>query len=162
MKSSALALALFSILLLQSCIIDLEFPQNVYSEVDHDLWQHFENFEIEAKKRGVLISLEDQNISAVIDEIHDRGVAGTCQFGSSINNHITIDQGYWNNSNFLYREFVVFHELGHCSLFRGHDESTNNSGLCLSIMRSGTGNCRDAYSQENRKAYLDELFLGID
>jgi hypothetical protein len=55
---------------------------------------------------------------------------------------------------------VVFHELGHCYLGRGHSEETHPNGVCKSIMRSGNGGCFDNYNSTTREAYLDELFSG--
>lgn len=146
-------------LLLYSCSKDpITVINPSYLGVDPELWPFFENFEKEAAFRGLNIDLSAENLTAEIDNIQERGVLGVCQYGSAINNHITIDEPFWNSSGSLYREFVVFHELGHCVLFRDHNESMNGNGICLSIMRSGTENCRDAYTDQNRKYYLDELF----
>ena len=71
---------------------------------------------------------------------------------------MTIDKTFWNRSSELYKEFVVFHELGHCVLDRNHKEDKDSRGRCLSIMRSGLGDCLDAYSSANRTYYLNELF----
>lgn len=154
--------ALSVLVLLMSCSKDLGIFEKQYSNVDEELWSHYAEFEIEAEKRGFSFDLDNLSIGGEIAEIDENGVAGTCQYGSAINNHVTIDETFWLRSSNLIREFVVFHELGHCALLRGHDESQNAQGLCLSIMRSGLGTCRDAYSIENRDAYLDELFENID
>ena len=53
---------------------------------------------------------------------------------------------------------IVFHELGHCYLTRGHKDERKNNGTCASIMRSGKAACMDFYTSDNRKEYLDELF----
>ncbi len=150
---------IITIFLLTSCYKDpIAILNPTYPGVDPELWPHFQNFEKEAARRGINIDLSTENLTGEIDNIHERGVLGVCQYGSAINNHITIDEPFWNSSGSLYREFVVFHELGHCVLFRDHDESMNGNGICLSIMRSGTGQCRDAYTDQNRGYYLDELF----
>ncbi len=158
MKLIAISGLLLGVLLTLSCskeIIDLE---KKYPNVDPDLWSYYEEFEAEADKRGLSYDLNNLNISGEIQEIHQSGVAGSCQYGSAINNHVTIDKTFWNRASDFTKEMVVFHELGHCALLRGHDERQNRAGLCLSIMRSGTGNCIDAYSAQNRDAYLNELF----
>lgn len=162
MKLISFALSITTILSLLSCNKQSFTLEQRFPNVDPDLWSHYANFEDEAAIRGIKIDLNDLEVSAEIEEIRESGVAGMCQYGSAINNHVTIDQTFWNRASALSREMVVFHELGHCVLLRGHDESQNSNGLCLSIMRSGTGNCRDAYNQQNRKAYLDELFLDND
>lgn len=155
-------LSITLLFILQSCAKETETENIQYFNVDPALWELYASFENEASKRGMEIDLNELGISAEISNIHENGVAGLCQYGSAINNHITIDLPYWNRSGASYREFVVFHELGHCALERGHDESQNNAGLCLSIMRSGVESCRDAYNVSNRSIYLDELFLERD
>jgi hypothetical protein len=133
-----------------------------FPNVEKELWTFYSSFESEAEKRGLSIDLQDLQISGEIDEIQESGVAGRCQYGSAISNHITIDATFWRKASNSFKEFIVFHELGHCALFRGHDESQNEQGLCLSIMRSGSGGCFDAYSETNRAVYLDELFYEKD
>ena len=49
-----------------------------YSKIPASLWTYFKAFEDEALKRGYLIDLEAQGISAEIMEITDDGVAGSC------------------------------------------------------------------------------------
>jgi len=69
-----------------------------------------------------------------------------------------IDKAFFNQTSELLKEMVIFHELGHCVLFRGHREATYSNGTCASIMRSGVEGCRDNYRASTRAAYLDELF----
>ena len=155
---------LFMIIFLFACyedILEQEIENNAYPDVDKSLWPHFMSFENEARQRGLDIDLAALEISGVIRNIQDDGVAGTCQYGNHIA-HVSIDRSYWNNASSLLREYVVFHELGHCALYRGHDESSNNNGICRSIMNSGLGYCIPNYNNTNRNRYLDELFLGTD
>lgn len=158
------------ILLLQACYPELDDGQdpslsnqntNRYPEVDEQLWNYFSSFEQEAMARGVQIDLRNLEISGVIENISENGVAGTCQYGRHIH-HVTIDRSFWNRNSHLGREMVVFHELGHCALERGHKEVEDRNGSCLSIMNSGTSGCRVLYSQANRDYYLDELFEYTD
>lgn len=128
-----------------------------YIDVDEDLWSHFQAFENEAAARNIHLNLVDLEITGVIENIQENGVAGTCQYGRHIH-HVTIDRNFWNRSSSLIREMVVFHELGHCVLDRGHEESQNDNGVCLSIMNSGTTSCAVAYNQNNRDFYINELF----
>jgi len=130
-----------------------------FSNVDPELWSYYASFENEAAKRGFDYDLEAMQIVGIIQEISQENVAGSCKFGSHIHNEVTIDRSFWNRSSNLFKEFVVFHELGHCVLLRDHDESTDGQGRCLSIMRSGTQNCRDSYSLSSRERFIDELFF---
>ena len=38
---------------------------------------------------------------------------------------ITIDQDFWDRSTDASKEFVLYHELGHCVLNRNHSKSSN-------------------------------------
>ncbi|MDX1683632.1 MAG: hypothetical protein R3275_00260 [Saprospiraceae bacterium] len=120
---------------------------------------YFEKFETEAAVRGIIIDLEEYDLEARIDEIELPNVAGTCHYSSQYPNRVTIDMDFWNTSSILSREMVVFHELGHCVLYRSHREDAWSNGRCVSIMQSGLGSCRLLYNLENRTGYLDELFF---
>ena len=157
-----LSLPFLGLCILFACQKDPQYIQPSYDGVDVSLWPYFEQFEKAAYDRGIKIDLSQTGITGEISDLPGQSVAGQCQFGHYINNHITIDRNYWNRSSTMDREFVVFHELGHCFLLRGHLEDSFNNGLCVSIMRSGLGTCIDAYSQLNRTYYLDELFNGRD
>ena len=169
MKSKICLLTLTSVsfLLIQSCkkdnvIVETPIEEEIaYSNVPAALWDYFQSFEEEAQKRGLEIDLNASNITAEISEIDDSGVAGTCSYGAYHPNHIVIDKTFWERAGSLYKEFVVFHELGHCSLFRGHREDAYPNGTCVSIMRSGLGDCYDNYRISTRSKYLDELFEEI-
>ena len=126
--------------------------------VDPFLLEYFISFEEAGKERGLEIDLSTANITGSISEIQEENVAGQCNYHPFQPNHVTIDKSFWNRSNYLYREMIVFHELGHCYLGRDHFEEAFQNGLCKSIMRSGTCCCRDAYTLKNRAYYLDELF----
>ena len=133
--------------------------------VEEALWPHFQKFEEEALARGLIIDLVREGITGRIATIDGNGVIGQCNYNSHLSNHVTVDEDFWAEASNNFREFVVFHELGHCSLFRGHLESARAVGrvnVCTSIMRSGTGDCRDNYHSATREEYLDELFLAED
>lgn len=154
---SFLILSLFSVFAI-SCAKDQNIINSQYPNVDPELWSIYSTFEFEASKRGFDIDLNALNISGDIEEIHQENVAGSCKYGSHIDNEVTIDLSFWNNSTSLYKEFVVFHELGHCVLLRDHKESADHRGNCTSIMRSGLSGCRDNYTSQNRSTFIDELF----
>lgn len=129
-----------------------------FPNVEEPLWIYFARYEEEAQRRGVAIDLRNAQITGMIESIEDDGVAGQCSYSSAAPNHVTIDLEFWNRASDRAREFVVFHELGHCHLARGHREDAFVNGACQSIMRSGLGTCRDNYTTINRTSYLDELF----
>lgn len=129
-----------------------------YAGVDESLWTYFERFEEEGRRRGVMVDLRSARITGMLEEIERDRVLGQCNYQRGNRNHVTVDEGFWNQTSDRGREFVVFHELGHCFLLRDHLESAFTNGACTSIMRSGTGTCRDNYNRLTRDAYLEELF----
>ncbi len=160
-------LILITILYLSACqlsngIEDVELANSqIYPLVDRDLWVHFQKFEQEALLRGYDLDLNLLEVTGTIEDIPEEGVAGVCVYGAH-DHDVTIDQNFWNNSSNLIREYVVFHELGHCVLFQGHREMADSQGNCLSLMNSGTSGCRVAYNVTNRNFYIDELFDAIE
>lgn len=141
---------------------EFDNDQPAYPAVDERLWTYFDGFEKEALARGYSVDLSRANITGELIKIHDDGVAGSCSYGGRQRSKaVTIDTDFWDRASTAYREYIVFHELGHCYLFRDHLEDCLESGIWASIMRSGTLNfCRDFYNTRTRAYYLDELFEG--
>ena len=126
------------------------------------LQDYFDRFEAAGIARGYDIDLSAANITGSIQEIDEENVAGQCSYGSNHPSEIVIDASFWNVASDLVKEMVVFHELGHCYLHRGHEEGKFSDGTCRSIMRSGVEDCRDNYRTQTREAYVDELFDGAE
>ncbi len=137
-----------------------EVPQvRTFPNVTIELHEYFRRFEEQATLKGLEIDLVKSGIVGVINEIDEQHVIGSCSYNRYNNPRlVTIDESFWNRASDLSKEFVVFHELGHCVLNRGHLEESFSNGICKSIMRSGTGKCFDAYNSRNRNYYIEELF----
>lgn len=151
------------VLLLVSCSSDEnQFfnPQQEFSldNVQSDLIPYVRTFVDEAASRGIQIDIESYQLVGEIVPISEGSVAGRCTYGSHIAPEIIIDEAFWNASSTAYREYVVFHELGHCILEQDHREGCLENRTYSSIMRSGLGSCRDNYTAATRQYYLDELF----
>jgi hypothetical protein len=58
---------------------------------------------------------------------------GMCAAGPGVSSHptITIDHDYWVSSSELEKTGIVFHELGHCVLFRQHTSDKINVSVVL-------------------------------
>jgi hypothetical protein len=150
---------ILSTLTILSCRRDIIAEKEVpFENVDRDLWEYFERFELEGYGRGFQIDLRQVNITGEIRNISEPNVVGTCHYNYQQPNHVVIDKQFWERSGDLTREMIVFHELGHCYLYRPHLDDAYRSGYCRSIMRSGTCCCRDGYNAGTRSVYLDELF----
>lgn len=152
MKARYYFFVILSALLLFACEQEEEIV------VDQDLVPYFERFEQEAATRGVVFDYVKDRIEGHLTDIEETDVSGKCQSNSVDPDKVYIDANYWRRATDLEREFIVFHELGHCFLQREHLDDATNTGNCTSIMHSGLGTCRNAYSNNTRSAYLDELF----
>lgn len=72
-------------------------------------------------------------------------------------NHIEIDRSYWNNASKIKRKALIYHELGHCILYRiMHTEGFRSDGCHSSIMAA---RITSKYCLKNNwKYYIKELF----
>ncbi len=141
---------------------ELEESSQFGGNITSDLGPYFLTFQEEARSYGIDIDYESSNVTATLQQINNGNVAGTCTTNGHNLRDIVIDQSFWDNASHLLKEMVIFHELGHCILGRGHFEGQFSNGICQSIMRSGLGTCIDAYTNNNRDYFIDELFLESD
>ena len=143
-----------SLLINGSCVKDEE-PQYL---IDVPLLEYFDRFAAEAAIRNVVIDYKEMMISGDIRVISTPNVIGQCGHTEEEPNVVIVDKFYWDDADELEREFLVFHELGHCALKRGHIDDSDIQGNCVSMMTSGTGLCNINYTTATREDLLDELF----
>jgi hypothetical protein len=143
---------LLAFILLYSC----QKPKSKYS-APTELDKIARSFVNEASKRGININLDSSMVTLSFERlgIHYNG---SCTPNSDPK-VIIIDSFKWNTYDSTMKEFIVFHELGHCLLNRGHKNDTLKLGECASIMREGLTSCNSNYADSAwRDYYLDELF----
>lgn len=138
---------------LPACAREEEFVSTV---VDPTLKPLFDSFVAEGLQRGRIIDMG--RISGIIADIPETKVLGRCAQGTISGSTLTIDAAFWSSAGSMEKEYVVFHELGHCALNRRHLEDQKPDGACKSIMQSGTSGCKMIYNAQTRSGYLDELF----
>lgn len=134
--------------------------------IDDALLIYVENFIFEANEREYLnsqgnpLNIDSLGIEIMFTNISNPAVIGRCQRDENGNSEsITIDPVYWKTSTELEKEYIMFHELGHCVLSRDHNTSADANSTCLSIMEPGTGElCTSNYTTSTRSTLLDELF----
>jgi hypothetical protein len=143
-----------SILVLNACETEIV----VIPVVDSPLQAYFDRFIDEAAVRGLDVAYATSQVDATISDIKEPNVIGQCSWSQTHQHSITLDENYWRKANDLQREFVVFHELGHCVLGLDHVDNSDANGNCTSIMTSGTSDCRVLYTNNNRVRLLDDLF----
>lgn len=155
MKNYAPYMALLIILLASSC-------QHKVDGVilDKELEPYWTIFQEEAAARGIVFDNAEERIEGYIQNVSPDGVIGACQRNeNNANNRATFfDRTYWESATDLEKEYVVFHELGHCFLLLDHDDSADSGGSCISIMASGLGGCVENYNSITRDTLIDRLF----
>lgn len=158
------SLALLGACAVSSCVTPDDMPSVAeelparYPGVDEALWPYFAAYEEEGSLRGVSVDLSALDVSADLVDTLDSGVAGQCTFDPRRPNELVVDSTTFGIVSERFREYIVFHELGHCERLRRHREVADAEGVCVSIMASGVGECRDNYTPASREALLDELF----
>jgi len=133
-------------------------PMQAYLNVADELKPYFIRFEGEGLSRGFQVDLTSPGIAGEIEEISEENVVGQCYQSTHNPNRVLIDSKFWEAATDQYKEFIVFHELGHCFLGREHLDDAYPNGQCVSLMRSGLGDCWDLYNNRTREGYVDELF----
>lgn len=87
-------------------------------------------------------------------------VVGVC-YWSMLRPLIIVDNTFWLNADQFEREILLYHELGHCLLNRGHKEDMiENEGRPESIMYPLVISSYQYRSHKN--AYMSELFTAED
>ncbi len=126
--------------------------------IDPALQGILNDFAEEAASRGLLVDYESLNLTARLQTVTRAGVAGFCSSSEEGSREIVVDRNFWNFAVPIQQELVVFHELGHCILGRGHRDDLDDMGNCVSIMHTTADNCLDSFNSMTRSQYLDELF----
>ena len=116
---------------------------------DEEFQPYIDSFQDDARLHGKTVNIT--NVSITYDENIPYGKLGVCK-----GTHITINPGHWGGLPKSSRKQLLYHELGHCALFRKHDDSRTEDGRPASIMNRFI---IDRYMYEaNEKEYIDELF----
>ncbi|MCO5248672.1 MAG: hypothetical protein M9887_06985 [Chitinophagales bacterium] len=130
-------------------------------EVPNEVQPFVSSFIIEASKRGKRLIVDDLIITYKYNIFTSQvQAAGLCRrrFGHTPIIYIDTTTVNWKASK-MAREQLVFHELCHCILDRGHKKDTLDNGNYASIMKpSGEVLYGDVLSKYKRDYYIDEIF----
>lgn len=133
-------------------------PQPSVVPISTDFTQFKNRFLALAATKGASPVLTNLTISYSTDHTTADGVLGACTHAGTVRD-LTINKVYWEawvaNGKKEDMEQLMFHELGHCTLSRGHFD-TLSSGIAQSIMNSYHVN--KTYYLANYNYYIDELF----
>jgi hypothetical protein len=156
---SGITLRLLFVLSLTFVVIAISCSEEDILETDAELIPYFEIFAEEAAIRGIVVDYEAERIEGLIQDIEESQVLGQCFRNVERPRKVVIDRETWEEANEAKRQFLIFHELGHCFLERGHLDARDEDNNCVSIMHSTTQLCPDfELTDENREFFLDELF----
>lgn len=149
----------FGIIILICCSCQNR-KEKVY-DVPNEVQPYVSSFLVEAAKRGHRLVIDDLIITykfnIITSQVH---AAGLCRkrHGHTPIIYIDTTSVNWRASE-LSKEQLVFHELCHCILGRGHKEDTLLNGNYASIMKpSGETLYGSILSNFKRSYYIDELF----
>ncbi|MEO1437911.1 MAG: hypothetical protein AAFV80_20385, partial [Bacteroidota bacterium] len=109
--------------------------------IDGELEVYYTLFQEEALKRGITVDFDNTQIEGYIGDIPIEDASGACQHGEP--SFILVDREWWNNASAMEREFLIFHELGHCYLLREHFDDQHPDGSCVSMMHSSSSVCNN-------------------
>lgn len=140
-------LLLFLALLASSCTHRPTF-------IHPDLSLYHSRFIVEAKRRG--IDCDSGGLTLTFEKTVHSGIAIRHSHGGDV--YIDSTSHAWK----VYPEQLVFHELGHYYLGRGHDLDMNFDGSPKSLMHPHVLPYYDYYPGSNayaiRQRYIEELF----
>lgn len=161
-------IAIVLLLISWSCSKDEDFV--ALYDVEPEYESMVELFVQEAASRGVVLTIN--NLILKSDDNLDPELCGLCNSlgdPAQLQKEVTINRGRgcWENPQEL--EALVFHELGHCVLGRGHLTDTLPNGDPKSMMINANltvyapcryvfGQAEDCNNVHKRDYYLDELF----
>ncbi|MDX1477811.1 MAG: putative metallopeptidase [Saprospiraceae bacterium] len=119
---------------------------------------YVQRFIDEAAARGITIDFSDTGLFIQFREAFDSESSGVCRS----DHHIEIEKVYWDDLSDTQREGLIFHELGHCELSRGHVNEVLSNGEWKSRMRGyplpADRSAVINYNGDRRDYYVDELF----
>lgn len=134
--------------------------ETVYS-VPPELENYITSFEMEASIRGIELNINDLVVEYMSDlELDGVEAAGLCFSETSDDAptiHLDTLSSNWTSSEHT-REALIFHELGHCVLDRGHTSALLPNCNFKSIMKPSGDPSYSSFTLYKRAYYLDELF----
>jgi hypothetical protein len=121
-------------------------------QIDPQIKPYIDRYVQEAQKVGKTIVVN--NLVASLGTLGQADWAGQCVLGGTPT--ITLSQADWDLFDDAMREQLVFHELGHCVLFRDHNNDLDPYGNPVSIMYWEMSS--EAIYTQYRADWLIEMF----
>lgn len=126
--------------------------------IEYKYVPYVKEFENRAALIGSNVKVKDLRIRSV-PSISEQNVVAQCQKNPGQSPLIIVSQVYWPQFDVKMREELIFHEMGHCVLNRGHRPDENNE-MPLSIMNPVIFGGLAYLGNYNH--YMHELFFQAD
>ena len=147
-----------AVLIISACKKDIPKEYRVPAQLE----AYITSFEQEASARGLNLDIDNLIIEfeTNLTDSNDSEAAGLCYHKSRTSNpRIELDTSTFNWTAHEYsKEALIFHELGHCILERGHDDVLLENDNFKSIMKATGEPTYSDFDFFKRSYYLDELF----
>jgi len=147
---------LLLILLMSSCGKSLVRPINPYDtthsnkvEIDKAFDEYVDDFEDDWGLDVTDLVMEFETIEQDPETTTTR--LGVCYTRHNTTPRVIIGPETWVNMDETRRKLLIYHELGHCVLFRKHIEGTNTSIMNPILLSS-------AVFKKNEDYFINELF----
>lgn len=120
------------------------FP-GYYKNFDREFHLFVSEFEADAASNLTSYDASDVNSIEIVDgpfqgftEQQNKTIVGVCYTYSNGATSVEIKKSYWQKITDSEKKFLIYHELGHCVLNRGHKNAWQNwsCGTAKSIMGS--------------------------
>ncbi len=132
-----------------------------FSTTDTTFTSYISRFENEASQKLNQPNFKVGDIPINFGDTENPEYVGICLEYTNGQREIIIKQSWWQSATEEARIALIFHELGHCRLDRGHDDETFNNGtreIRLSIMHSRMVYLNDYRQYQDQ--YHKELYTG--
>lgn len=119
--------------------------------------QYVASFSMMAKQQHVKVDLN--NLRIQFDALMPSDYLGLCYDAGTKYALITINEDNWAKASYSKREYIIWHEMGHCVLNRGHLDMLKPDFHPVSIMYPDSRVVEDTrYYNRHRQEYIEELF----
>lgn len=125
-------------------------------QIDEPFKPYVQRFEQLSIERGNGVQIVDLKVS--FGKMQSEYENGACEIIGDNTPTVYINEVTWNRLTDIDREALIFHELGHCVLRRGHIDEIEEDGSPKSLMHPYRIQTR-IYEMHEQK-YVVELFKG--
>lgn len=106
-------------------------PSKDNNAIEADFKPYYDEFIEDLNIRNRRVSYG--NIAIKFDAMRSPGNVGECHYLYP-KHTVKINKKFWDNSSDAIKKIIIYHELGHCMLYKGHNSELNSINQPISIM----------------------------